>query len=158
MIEGGLAPFETPFFFILIDPSKGSWRQLAAAGPFFLGLEALPCGARGFMRGWRSLHPPFWALLPAPRGDLCRTGGPSPTNARRTDALLCAPPHGGASSPGPCVTFSPMRKSPKNLPEGRPLWVLPLGALSSPQQRAHVCACCSPQKGFVPLTQTDLPL
>ena len=51
MIEGGLAPFETPFFFILIDPSKGSWRQLAAAGPSFLGLEALPCGARGFMRG-----------------------------------------------------------------------------------------------------------
>ena len=27
----------------------------------------------------------------------------------------------------PCtrVTFSPMRKSPKNLPEGFPLWVLP---------------------------------
>ena len=35
MIEGGFAPFETPFFFILIDPSKGSWRQLAAAGPSF---------------------------------------------------------------------------------------------------------------------------
>lgn len=51
MIEGGLAPFETPFFFILIDPSKGSWRQLAAAGPSFLGLEALPCGARGLLRG-----------------------------------------------------------------------------------------------------------
>ena len=67
MIEGGLAPFETPFFFILIDPSKGSWRQLAAAGPSFLGLEALPCGARGFMRGWRSLNPPFWALLPVGR-------------------------------------------------------------------------------------------
>ena len=37
MIEGGLAPFETPFFFILIDPAKGSWRQLAAAGPSFFG-------------------------------------------------------------------------------------------------------------------------
>ena len=48
MIEGGLAPFETPFFFILIDPSKGSWRQLAAAGPSFLGLEALPCGPGGY--------------------------------------------------------------------------------------------------------------
>ena len=56
MIEGGLAPFETPFFLILIDPSKGSWRQLAAAGPSFLGLEALPCGARGFMRGWQPLR------------------------------------------------------------------------------------------------------
>ena len=48
----------------------------------------------------------------------------------------CAPsalPHGGASSPEPWVTFSPMRKSPKNLPEGRPLWVLPLrGTLRSP--------------------------
>lgn len=55
MIEGGLAPFETPFFFILIDPSKGSWRQLAAAGPSF-----------------------FWALRPclAARGDLCGAGGP----------------------------------------------------------------------------------
>ena len=54
MIEGGLAPFETPFFFILIDPSKGSWRQLAAAGPF------------------------FWALRPclAARGDLCGAGSP----------------------------------------------------------------------------------
>ena len=61
MIEGGLAPFETPFFFILIDPSKGSWRQLAAAGPSFLGLEALPCGARGFMRGGQPLHPPAGA-------------------------------------------------------------------------------------------------
>ena len=59
MIEGGLAPFETPFFFILIDPSKGSWRQLAAAGPSFLGLEALPCGPGGFMRGWQPLHLPI---------------------------------------------------------------------------------------------------
>jgi|GEM_PF-4640955 len=55
MIEGGLAPFETPFFFILIDPSKGSWRQLTAAGPSF-----------------------FWALRPclAARGDLCGAGSP----------------------------------------------------------------------------------
>ena len=37
MIEVGLAPFETLFFFILIDPSKGSWRQLAAEGPSFFG-------------------------------------------------------------------------------------------------------------------------
>ncbi len=68
MIEGGLAPFETPFFFILIDPSKGSWRQLAAAGPSFLGLEALLCGPGGFMRGWRSLHPPAGAPPRTPGG------------------------------------------------------------------------------------------
>ena len=48
MIEGGLAPFETPFFFILIDPSKGSWRQLAAAGPsFFVAARGDLCGAGG---------------------------------------------------------------------------------------------------------------
>ena len=46
MIEGGLAPFETPFFFILIDPSKGSWRQLAAAGPSFFGGAGGPCTSR----------------------------------------------------------------------------------------------------------------
>ena len=36
------------------------------------------------------------------------------------------PLHPPAGAP-PCtrVTFSPMRKSPKNLPEGCPLWVLP---------------------------------
>ena len=68
MIEVGLAPFETPFFFILIDPSKGSWRQLAAAGPSFLGLEALPCGARGLLRGWRSLRPPVDLSGPHPGG------------------------------------------------------------------------------------------
>ncbi len=84
----------------------------------FAGL-AVPAATRGPIR-------------PTPGGDLCRTGGPSPTDARRADALLCAPPHGGASSPGPWVTFSPMRKSPKNLPEGRPLWVLPLGGIIIP--------------------------
>ena len=68
MIEGGLAPFETPFFFILIDPSKGSWRQLAAVSPSFLGLEALPCGARGLLRGWRSLRPPVDLSGPHPGG------------------------------------------------------------------------------------------
>ena len=72
--------------------------------------------------------------------------------------VLCTPPLGGASSPVPRVTFSPMRKSPKNLPEGHPSGYSPWGALSSPQQRAHVCACCSPQKGFLPQKKTDLPL
>ena len=94
-------------------------RPCLAAPGGFCGADG-PCG-----------HP--WTYPAHTRGDLCRTGGPSPTDARRADALLCAPPHGGASSPGPWVTFSPMRKSPKNLPEGRPLWVLPLrGTLRSP--------------------------
>ena len=61
MIEGGLAPFETPFFFILIDPSKGSWRQRPLRGLLFLGLKALPCGPGGFMRGGQPLHPPAGA-------------------------------------------------------------------------------------------------
>ena len=93
-------------------------RPCLAAPGGFCGADG-PCG-----------HP--WTYPAHTRGDLCRTGGPSPTDARRADALLCAPPHGGASSPGPWVTFSPMRKSPKNLPEGRPLWVLPLGGIIIP--------------------------
>ena len=71
-------------------------------------------------------------------GSLCGTVAPAPT--RRRSALLPgiyaelgapAPPDAGAP---PCtrVTFSPMRKSPKNLPEGYPLWVLPLGGIIIP--------------------------
>ena len=48
----------------------------------------------------------------------------------------------------PRVTFSPMRKSPKNLPEGYPLWVLPLGGIIIPPAIAKFppslvlrCAC-----------------
>ena len=69
------------------------------------------CGA-----GSPCTHPQ--ALRPAPGGVYAELGAP-------------APPDAGAP---PCtrVTFSPMRKSPKNLPEGYPLWVLPLGGIIIP--------------------------
>ena len=65
------------------------------------------------------------ALCPAPGGDLCEVGSPSthqwayPAHTRRGFAELVAPATTNAGAP-PCtrVTFSPMRKSPKNLPEG----------------------------------------
>ena len=63
-----------------------------------------------FMRdGSPCTHPQ--ALRPAPGG---------------VYAELVVPALTDAGAP-PCtrVTFSPMRKSPKNLPEGFPLWVLP---------------------------------
>ena len=70
-----------------------------------------------FMRGWEPLHPPAGAP-PCTPGIYAELGAP-------------APPDAGAP---PCtrVTFSPMRKSPKNLPEGYPLWVLPLGGIIIP--------------------------
>ena len=42
------------------------------------------------------------------------------------------------------VTFSPMRKSPKNLPEGSPLWVLPLGGIIIPPAAT---SAAPPRKG-----------
>ena len=61
---------------------------------------------------------PFTRILPflffrgrPPPEDFCGTAAPAPTF--------------WALHPKPRVTFSPMRKSPKNLPEGFPLWVLP---------------------------------
>ena len=58
--------------------------------------------------------------------------------------LIAPAPTMRALRPAPRVTFSPMRKSPKNLPEGvSPSGYSPWGALSSPQQRKR----CSPQKG-----------
>ena len=57
-----------------------------------------------------------------PRG-FCRDEAPT-THYMRGALPLCAP-HEGVLRPAPRVTFSPMRKSPKNLPEGFPLWVLP---------------------------------
>ena len=90
-----------------------------------MGLEALPCGARGFMRGGQPLHLPICG----------RSARAWPCHARRPGGfckdIVPAPTYAGAP---PCtrVTFSPMRKSPKNLPEGRPLWVLPLGGIIIP--------------------------
>ena len=45
---------------------------------------------------------------------------------------------------GTRVTFSPMRKSPKNLPEGSPLWVLPLGGIIIPPAAT---SAAPPRKG-----------
>ena len=67
--------------------------------------------------------------------------------------VLCTPPLGGASSPVPRVTFSPMRKSPKNLLEGHPSGYSPWGALSSPQQRACMRLLLPPER--VSTTEKD---
>ena len=58
-------------------------------------------------------------------GSLCGAGSPCshPQALRESMAKPCSAPR---------VTFSPMRKSPKNLPEGYPLWVLPLGGIIIP--------------------------
>ena len=131
MIEGGLAPFETPFFFILIDPSKGSWRQLAAAGPSFFGIYAglavpappdmralresmaLPCSApRGVLQG----H--------SPCAHLCRRSALHPGDflpdekvtkeSPRGETPLGTPPEGGTLSP-PAVPAPPQRTLHKGL-------------------------------------------
>ena len=65
-----------------------------------------------------------------------------------SSALL---PMRGRSAPPPRVTFSPMRKSPKNLPEGRPLWVLPLGGIIiPPAARACMRLLLPPERGATP--------
>ena len=69
--------------------------------------------------------------------------GAVPLRPRRAFAGLVVPaPTMRALRPKPRVTFSPMRKSPKNLPEGAPLWVLPRGTLRSPCSTL----CCYPLK------------
>ena len=76
--------------------------------------------------------------------DFLSRGGCGPCPECEGPHLRCTPLHSpeqvvrlGSCShlwalrPMPRVTFSPMRKSPKNLPEGgHPLWVLPLGGPS----------------------------
>ena len=68
-------------------------------------------------------------------------GGPHPGRLYRGGS-----PYLSLAGAPPCtrVTFSPMRKSPKNLPEGYPLWVLPLGGIIIPPRRTRRR---SPQKG-----------
>ena len=80
-----------------------------------------------------------------PRAGAPREHGLAMLGAPGVFAELIAPaPTMRALRPAPRVTFSPMRKSPKNLPEGvSPSGYSPWGALSSPQQRKR----CSPQKG-----------
>ena len=89
--------------------------------------------------GRLSLHPIHalaWcgAKLPASRCRVCACCGEgAPPRAPGVYAGLVAPADPNAGAP-PCtrVTYSPMRKSPKNLPEGVPLWVLPLGGRFAP--------------------------
>ena len=85
------------------------------------------CGPRGFMQGHSACT------------HRCEEG---------LRPVLCTPPLGGASSPVPRVTFSPMRKSPKNLPEGTPLGT-PLGGHYHPPSSARMYALAAPpRKGF----------
>ena len=101
MIEGGLAPFETPFFFILIDPSKGSWRQLAAAGPSFFG----PCGPalrrEGIYAGLAVPAATRGPIRPTPGGIYAGLVDPHPPmrgGLTPSSALL---PMAGLPAPGP---------------------------------------------------------
>ena len=88
--------------------------QVGAPGPHDPhGEGAPPRTWTFFARGFAPLHSPSGGLWPP------------------------HPPWGGRSAPPPRVTFSPMRKSPKNLPEGTPLWVLPKGDASLPLRRGR---------------------
>ena len=84
---------------------------------------------------WGPAGPPFF---------FAGTRVPAPTMRalRESMALPCSAPR---------VTFSPMRKSPKNLPEGRPLWVLPLGGIIiPPAARACMRLLLPPERGATP--------
>ena len=73
-------------------------------------------------------------------GSLCGAGSPCthPQALRESMAKPCSAPR---------VTFSPMRKSPKNLPEGdTPLWVLPLGGYYHPPSSARMYALAAPPR------------
>ena len=71
--------------------------------------------------------------------------GAKPLCAPCVGAQLPHPLSGGRSAPPPRVTFSPMRKSPKESPRGgRPLWVLPLGGIFIPPAAA---SAAPPRKG-----------
>ena len=108
-----------------------------------LPLAALVCANRSFRQscssGGMMPHPirvlvSCGAKLPASRCRVCACCGEgAPPRAPGVYAGLVAPADPNAGAP-PCtrVTFSPMRKSPKNLPEGVPLWVLPLGGRFAP--------------------------
>ena len=80
--------------------------------------------------------------------------GHSPCTHRCEEGLrpvLCTPPLGGASSPVPRVTFSPMRKSPKNLPEGHPSGYSPWGGIIiPPAARACMRLLLPPERGETP--------
>ena len=82
--------------------------------------------------------------MACPRGP-AGSGGFARRAGAPSSALL---PMRGRSAPPPRVTFSPMRKSPKNLPEGISPLGTPLGGLlSSPQRRQ---APLPPERGETP--------
>ena len=96
--------------------------------------------------------------------DFLSRGGCGPCPECEGPHLRCTPLHSpeqvvrlGSCShlwalrPMPRVTFSPMRKSPKNLPEGPPLWVLPLGGIIiPPAARACMRLLLPPERGETP--------
>ena len=88
----------------LYGPSPHDPGSLCGAGSPCTHPQALRPAPREFMRSWELLRLLMQAL-------------------RESMAKPCSAPR---------VTFSPMRKSPKNLPEGYPLWVLPLGGIIIP--------------------------
>ena len=103
-----------------------------AAAPTLSLAGAPPPG--GLYRGGSPFVPPMQALRP--RGDCTGAAAPTfPLQALRRPQGDCTgtavPTYPNAGAP-PCtrVTFSPMRKSPKNLPEGAPSGYSPLGGRS----------------------------
>ena len=111
--------------------------------------------ARGCTRGAAPSALPVFLFLPRVGGHPGASWGALPPQPPRAGAPPRAPGafagrqslHPPAGAP-PCtrVTFSPMRKSPKNLPEGdTPSGYSPWGALSSPQRLRR-----SPQKAAPP--------
>ena len=81
---------------------------------------------------WQLLRLLMRALRPTPRGILQGRGSLRPTICEGAKPPLHSPMR-GRSAPPPRVTFSPMRKSPKNLQGLRPLE--PAGAKSPPFSR-----------------------
>ncbi len=102
-------------------PTYPQCRRYAALGEIVQGRQPLPFPCRrsapagGIVQGRQPLRTPNAGAMP-PSGRLYRGGSPYLS-------LAGAPP---------CtrVTFSPMRKSPKNLPEGAPSGYSPLGGRS----------------------------
>ena len=109
-----------------------------------------PRGSGGFLRGGRTSGAPLGSkssdLAPAPRFSLSTAGGwgtrgffwgaspPQPPMWEHSSHAL----RERALRPAPRVTFSPMRKSPKNLPEGAtPSGYSPEGDASLPLRRCR---------------------
>ena len=109
--------------------SREDFVELTAPTPPDAGA---PSHAPGNFAGTGVPAPPMRALRPAPRGILQGRGSLRPTICEGAKPPLHSPMW-GSSAPPPRVTFSPMRKSPKNLQGLRPLE--PAGAKSPPFSR-----------------------